>query len=279
MKKLFSVILSLVILLGVNANAIEIKNDNNINIVINEYDLIKNISEEYSENFQEYGLDSQQYKDILNYKDIYRKHINELNKLTDNSLKNNGYDDQQISIIRSFTGSEDEMSRIGASVTIKASTSGFKYDGDYTRGTLKYTWSWSGVPVFKTQDMLAVSWNGWDVTSNVGYADYYGINSGNIYTTKAATYTEDGNGTEGAAHKFKMAIEDNYYYAKDGGGTFTVKSDTHAKKDFYYYMEYGHSQITVSGPSFTVGTGGGSGSISFSFGTQAVATAKGSKLL
>lgn len=53
-------------------------------------------------------------------------------------------------------------------------------------------------------------------------------------------------GTKGTAHCIDMAIEDNYYKAKRGGGTFDIRSDVHAKKDFTYYLEYGHNAISIN---------------------------------
>lgn len=73
--------------------------------------------------------------------------------------------------------------------------------------------------------------------------------------------------TKGAAHCIDMAVKDNYYKVKRGGGTFDIRSDVHAKKDFTYYLEYGHSTLSIN-PSFSIGTGGASFSISFSNGVS-----------
>lgn len=155
---------------------------------------------------------------------------------------------------------------MAATLYLGASTANFKYDGNYTTGRLAYTWSWSGVPVFKMQDAVAASWNDWAVTSQSSSVNYYVVNTGSFYSTQAATYSSDGNGTKGAGHKFKVAIGDNYYYAKSGSGYFQLQSDVHAKKDFYYYIAYGHSQIFAT-INFSIGVGGGSASISFTTGT------------
>lgn len=97
------------------------------------------------------------------------------------------------------------------------------------------------------------------------------------YTTKSATFSQDGNGVLGAGHKFSESLSDNYYYAKSGTGYFKVKSDVHAKKDFYYYIAYGHSQLIAS-INFSVGIGGGDASISFTTGTVIADDTKGSKV-
>lgn len=116
------------------------------------------------------------------------------------------------------------------------------------------------------QDMVAVAWNNWAVTNNTSSIYYYNINTGALYTTKAATFSQDGNGVAGAGHKFNVSLSDNYYYAKHGSGSFTVRSDVHEKTDFYYYIAYGHSQLTAS-INFSVGISGADASISFTTGT------------
>lgn len=169
------------------------------------------------------------------------------------------------------------MRRLGATLTLSATAKDFSYDGNYSRGTLSYSWSWGSVPAFKMQDMIAVSWNNWAVTSNSSSVNYYNVNSGAYYTTKSATFSQDGNGVLGAGHKFSESLSDNYYYAKSGTGYFKVKSDVHAKKDFYYYIAYGHSQLIAS-INFSVGIGGGDASISFTTGTVIADDTKGSKV-
>lgn len=278
MKRIYSLILCFVMLFTISIPTFAEENASHSTITINEYELAERLASETPATLSEKGFDSNEIAEIKNYKEIYRNHIKNLNTLNDDVLLSNGYTNDQISIIRSFTGSDEEMRRLGATLNLNASPSNFRFDGTYTRGTLNYSWSWASIPAFKMQDMVAVSWNNWAVTSNSSNVKYYNVNTGAYYTSQAATFSQDGNGVLGAGHKFKVSLSDNYYYAKSGSGSFTVQSDVQAKKDFYYYMEYGHSQLVTS-ISFSVGVGGGDASIGFTTGTVAADSAKGSKAI
>ena len=151
-------------------------------VTLNEYELASQLAKESESSLQKRGLSTSEIKEIKNYKEVYRKHIESLNLLDDNALLANGYTMEQVKIIRNFGGSESEMQRLGATLSLSASTSNFSFDGDYTRGKLSYSWSWNSVPAFKLKDMVAVSWNGWAVTSKSSNVKYYNVNTGAYYT-------------------------------------------------------------------------------------------------
>lgn len=211
--------------------------------------------------------------EIKNYRQIYIDHAADLNNKTDDTLKSFGYTDKQIEIIRNFKGTDAEMRAIGSEVAISANGSLY-HDGQYTRGTLNYYWQWDGVPAFKMKDEIAVSWNDWECLSSQGEVYYYSVHTGQPTEITGSVVLDEGDTeTEGVAHRFNVAMNDNNYYAKSGGGSFTVRSTVHGpnvKKNMNYYMAYGHSRVNFTGSiSFTVGIGGADASISFtpSFGT------------
>lgn len=270
MKKFLTITLSFIMILLISTTAFAQGYQSSSlsqKVTLNEYELAKQLAEESVSTLNAKGYNSVEINNIKNYQDVYRNHIEELNMLNDSALKNNGYSQEQISIIRNFTGTDTEMTRLGATLTLNSVPASFKYTtGGLTTGKLTYNWYWTGIPAFKMQDMVAVSWNNWDVVSNSSYVDYYNVNTGAYHTSQSATYSEDGNGLLGAGHKFRVSMSDNYYYAKLGGGTFNLESDSFTKKNFFYYMEYGHSQIFAN-ISFSVGFGGADASISFTTGT------------
>jgi ribosomal protein S8 len=202
---------------------------------LNEFEYMQELATNTDSILSERGYNLREIAEIRNYEDIFCEHINELNKLDDRTLESIGYSEIQINGIRNFSGTKDEMTLLSATMSLSATTVSFVYDGNYSRGRIAYTWSWSGAPACLLADMIAVSWNVWAVESQVSYVNYYHINTGVALATLSATYTQDGNGTSGAAHKFSMRYGD-YYYARSGSGNFDVRSDVHAKKDFYYYI-------------------------------------------
>lgn len=231
----------------------------------NEFDLVKELAQKTPYELECEGYTLNEIMDIKNYQENFADHIDMLNTLPDEVLTLHGYTQSQINMIRNFDGSEAEMQLLAASVKINAVTAYFTFDGNYTTGRLAYTWEWIGVPNFKMRDIIAFSWNTWTVTENMSEISYYHINTGDAYKSLPGEYHDDGNKTEGACHKFAVLLDD-YYYAKRGVGRFEVKSDVHAMKDFYCYIEYGHSQIVMSWPTFSIGSSGTDASIRFSLG-------------
>lgn len=283
MKKIMSFFLSIVFILSLPGTCLAAEYDlagfpandlAQITVSYNEFDLVKELSQKTSDVLRANGFSASEVADIQNYQESFSQHIDMLDTLSDEVLSAHGYTQDQIEKIRTFDGSEAEMRAIASTVTISAFPVNFEYDGEYSRGRLGYSWSWTGVPNFKMIDLVAVSWNSWAIEYQMSDISYYGVDTGEAYTTISGTFTQDGNGVEGAAHKFNVLIDD-YYYAKRGVGRFDVRSDVHAEKDFFYYLEYGHSQVSMSQPSFSVGSGGMDGSISFSFGVVSAGSTSG----
>lgn len=270
MKKFLSIALCLAMLFTLPATAFATDTPtDNANIrqaSINEYEALKALAEESVTVLSERGFSSSEISKIQNYKQTYSDHITSLQTLPIDVLAKHGYTAEQISAIKNFNGSEAQMSLAAASLDIYATTVSFKYTpGGRTTGRLAYGWNWTGVPVIKMRDMVAVSWNNWVLTSQGSSVGYFGVNTGDPYTSESATFVNPTNSTwNGAGHKFNMTKSDNYYYAKSGSGHFNVESDGLYQKDFYYYIEYGHATLSYDiGFSVSV-PGGGAGSISFS---------------
>ena len=248
-------------------------------ITLNEYEIMEQLSKESDEGLISLGYSSTDVSKIKDYKEVFRSHIEELCNLSDNALINNGYTKEQIYIIRNFSGTEDEMRAVAASVSVSASVTSHYYDGNYTYAKLVYSWLWSGVPAFKSFDVIGASWNDWFITSKSLTVKYYDKDTGAYHSTISPTFIGANLGTEGGGYRFRLATSDNFNYGKVGSGFYNLRSDVHAAKDIAYYISYGHSQIVVSSPSISIGTGGASGSISFSFGTVEADSVYGTRKL
>ena len=245
---------------------------------VSEYEVIANLARRSSNDLIDAGYSLQEIQNIKNYKELYVEHIGELNNLSTEVLKEHGYTNSQIYDIRNFTGAESQIARVGATVTLQVNITSLKYDGNYTRGTVIYSWLWNGVPEFKMKDIVAFAWNDWSVEAQRSNVSYMNIQTGKYIDNHPATYTEENVQTMGAAHRFNVSEDNNYSYAKTGDGSFSVKSDVHARKDMYLYASYGHSEILASAPSYSVSTSGSSLSISFSLGVSTVASVNKSKV-
>lgn len=242
-------------------------------VTVSEYEVISELAKRSSTDLINAGYSAQEIQDIRNYKELYVEHIVGLNDLSTEALKEHGYTDSQIYEIRNFTGSEAQIARIGATMTLQADITSLKYDGKYSRGTIIYSWLWNGIPEFKMKDIVAFAWNDWIVETQRSSVSYMNIQTGKYTNEKSATYVTANLQTMGAAHRFNVSEDSNYSYAKTGNGSFTVRSDVQTRKDMYLYASYGHSEAIASAPSYSISVTGGGFSISFSLGVSTIATA------
>lgn len=232
---------------------------------VNEYQAIKELSTKESSKLARMGFDDNEICSIHNYKQIYTNYVQELSGMSDDALRRHGYTEKQILTLRTFNGSDQEFMTISANLRVYAAPASFNYrSGGRTTGRLAYSWEWQGIPAVKLKDMVAISWNSWRVTGNSSHVNYYALYSGNFYTREVAETYSPNQVLDGAGHRFNMAKQDGYYYAKSGGGYFNVESPEYSRKDFSYYLEYGHSTVSVNIEFGISAPGGTSGTISFS---------------
>ena len=246
---------------------------------MNEYDALKQLAAQTSATLAKSGYNTTEITAIQNYQQLYLEHIENLDGYSDVALTRQGYTSTQIKGIRNFTGTDAEMQRLGATVTITM-TPNFKYtQGGRTTGTLNYTWHWSGQPAIKAADIIAFSWNGWWVTNQSSTVAYSDEISGVLQATYPATYVYP-NGQEstaGAGHKITMSKLQGSWYASEGLGSFSLRSDVAAKKDFSCYAAYGHTGVNIAGSiGFSISTSGAdiAGGINFTFGTSIMQKAR-----
>lgn len=277
-KRIFSLLFAMLFLVAFSTNGyavsteMEVRPMGSSTVIINEYDAMSGLAKQSTDALLTMGYSTTDIKEIQNYKCTYLNHIERLKKYDVVTLKEFGYTETQVNVIKNFKGTETEMTKASASVKLTVSVN-LSYNGDYTIGTYRYNWNWSGIPAFKMNDQVAVSWNDWDVTKQGSTVSYYNLNTAKYYAATSATYTDGGNGIEAASHKFSMLYK-NENYAKQGTGFFAVQSDVHEKKDMFYFTAYGHGQLALN-ISFSVSKGGGDASITFSKGVSIVAKASG----
>ena len=236
---------------------------------MNEYEAMKILAQQSPSVLSAEGYTTEEIQNIQNYEQIYIEHIESLNELDTSTLIKHGYTTDQINIIRNFSGSEEQAARVAAKLTLQMDVNDFHDDGDYTRGTVIYSWRWSGIPTLMMKDVIAVSWNNWIVENERSTLNYVNVNTGEFEYSGSAIFSKEKNDeqSEGCAHMFSL-VQNDYYYAQTGNGSFVIRSDTHVRKDLSIYMTYGHSQITASWPELSIGIGGADGSIDLGFGVD-----------
>lgn len=180
-----------------------------------------------------------------------------------------GYSDEQIDIFKNYTGTEDQIRALAATLefTLEADYVTWSSSENQTNARLCYNFNWSGEPLIMTTDIIAVSWNDWTLNGKLSYVTYTHIYGSEPDISMPATYVPNNGPTaNGGGFKFKMTQQNNYFWGKSGYGIFTLYHN-YTRQDLSAYAEYGHSTITTS-PTFSIP---GYGSIGFSYGTQMAA--------
>lgn len=201
--------------------------------------------------------------------------------LPDETLYAYGYTEEQIEVLREYNGAPLTLD---SPVLMATSDCVGYFDVGHTSNdsiSFSYTWRWNIVPLFKMTDTLVIAWEGvkssnneyMDLTpsTNELYLHYYELTTGQRADEKDTSvdgvHVTDENYT---SFEMDMAIEDNYYWAKEGVAYLTlyVDNDYPGSDTSINYVDlgtgYGHQQLAMN-YSFSV-----SSSLSVSFSPSVV---------
>jgi hypothetical protein len=95
----------------------------------NEYLELKKISSKTETELLELGYSSADILKIKNITEVYSSELKRRSQLSDEELQNMGYNQKQIDLLRSFTGSEEEIIALAATLTLSAYTESYWYNG------------------------------------------------------------------------------------------------------------------------------------------------------
>ena len=89
----------------------------------------------------------------------YKKYIRDLNKLSDDELKKQNYESDQIKAIRTFDGSDIKLRAASARIKATLSRVSYSYSKSANKTTvkIKFTGGWSGTPFWKFSDRVALT--------------------------------------------------------------------------------------------------------------------------
>ncbi|MCG1024388.1 hypothetical protein [Dehalobacter sp.] len=251
-------------------------------IVLNEYDYIKDLSKKTPAELKDLGFDDKEITKMPNIVNEYRDKLKEQGKQNDQSLKLKGYTDSQIETLRSFTGSEEQLKSLSATLTMtpvltKQSVqsskfivqsvsvgqwiSSYQYLNGYTKATISANWAWSSCPIFGLWDVVGFAWSGGFVQDSS--SSTYNYHKIKYITSLGYTYV-----TRGWSCAAGQGCSDTFCMALNGGLSdgWAQSGTAQASLTVYGYQPiigvtvgYGHSTINVY-PS----VGFSSGDLSFS---------------
>ncbi|MBZ9637440.1 hypothetical protein [Clostridium sp. FP1] len=232
-------------------------NDKKMVQKFNEYDLIKKLKSSDKKNLYIQGYTDLQVQEIA--KLDYKKEIEKRGTLDTDVLGNMGYTDEQITIMKNFTGTEKELYLLSATLTLNCYYDTSNYAGATTTYKVNFDWNWSSEPYYEHKDIIGLGWTE-QLYINIS-SSYHKVTYINPYVptdTKLISYkfsTTLGNST--AESKFPMLIsgskpdESDAKYAKDGFGSVTLFRQSKVTM-MAIKFKYGHTQSSIE-PSLSIG--------------------------
>ncbi len=233
-----------------------------------EYDLYKEFINTSDEDLLKIGYTKEQIRAMknINYKDALKSKVDKLNKLDDVALKNAGYDKEHINIIRNYTGTEEQINALSASLALSTYKGSSSKSSSYSQINFRTDWTWSSVPVWLETDILAVSWTEGmyvDLNSSYTYANYDLYNEWYESYDRTLSTPVFSNLNTGAYIKFDIGHHNNDIgglYAKKGKFGYKISRNAYVSQ-IAVQAKYGHNQMAVQ-PSVSIPAGL---SISFSW--------------
>lgn len=216
--------------------------------------MLKELSKKDNSTLKLNGYNQTELNIIKNIEEEYPKHLKKYKDLPKEDLKKMGYTDDQIKLLRNYKGTEKETILLAATLHSKLTNRGIEYSNteDKTNAKFRYRFDWHGVPLIKRQDIVALTWNDWNLIKSEEFAlRYHHVDNPQRWRAgPPATFLEnDGPSTFGAGYKFDMAVDNNYWYARTGVFDFEVYN--HGKKNLSVYAEYGHTTYAIK-PTFSI---------------------------
>lgn len=271
MKKMISLALAtcMALALAVPTYAADYARDEQelFNETVNEYDLLKELKEEYQEAMENNTIQSSQFSEmdekeldlIVNYQDYFDEQAKLLQTWTDEQLRFMGYTEKQIETIRNYSGSEVERASISSDCSVRIALESYTHSSSGSKATVKAWFNWSGVHSNMYDDIYAAVWSEpFNVASTSGYIKYKNPDKG---YTKQYDKTPKVEGLRGLYmtfpkcktiyHSESPSFAGTYYVT---GGAMTINLTAHANVlDFTAYSKYGYGKSkttpTVSFPA------------------------------
>lgn len=260
------------------ANSMELQENQAITEQLNEYDLYVAIQKLPDDVLHECGYSEEQIDDINSIN--YKQEIFNRSTLPDSELEKMGYDSDEISALRNYTGSEAETKALSATLTASfliPYSSASMY-------SIEYGWSWNHSPLIEAKDAMGIRWvavasDGLPVdvtasnsTAKVKYYEDSSLYKTVTYNSSSSNFSKETD-FNALTCTFPMQIvgasDENVAYALKGSMITNITKDSGISRDIYYLKVcgvYGHSVINFGTPSVSFTSGALSIGISFNGG-------------
>ena len=241
---------SLVCVYALTGSAFATESENNeASTTMNEYSMIKELQNKTDLQLQRMGHEREEIEAIRNYQEDFKKTMDEIKLIDKSILKDDfGYTEEQIEIINNFDGSEEQMEKASANVTLSISKNSSSKSQTNSKLNVKVRFVWNGVPVFQFNDVFAMV-NGekmyYDNLNTLFTCTYNGSNG----TQKTYQYYLKINEARNTGADVKFTVYKNEvvkYYVKSGSANVPLSRSAYVP-ECGIGVRYGHARISLSG--------------------------------
>lgn len=235
-----------------------------------EYDKFKEFNRESVDSLIKKGYTKEEieFRKNFDYPTELKKNVEKRAELDNDALNEMGYTNEQIEIIRNYTGTEEQMYALAATLNLSTYILSHGQSDSSSYAVLRTEFTWTTCPMFIATDALAASWTEGMYLMVDDSQTYARLKYGT--TTKSATCYRAGN--SGGYIKFPMTIQQGAKWCKSGEFSYKIAKQARVK-EIATEAAYGHTQLQLN-PTVTFGvnsSGVAAAGISFSYGcfTQA----------
>lgn len=242
--------------------------------VISEEEMIAQLQSMSDEELKEQGYSDDAINEIREFD--YFEALSERAALDDETLLLYGYTEDEIEDLRAYVQSGGRLRKTISSNTLTLSLN-FSSVASGKQGKGTVIWNWKRVALIKYLDCVAVAWK----TTNGATLNYAPSSSNRMVTTwtkininasgdNTILLYDDWKVNSNESIYVRVGIGSDDYFAYKGVGTFVLKSTSGTFKEFYIDVGYGHYYLLAT-PTISVNILSGGISISFK-GTQTIDT-------
>lgn len=193
-------------------------------LMLNEYDFFIEFEKTPESSLKSLGYDQETIERYKNFRTLYDEHVKFLSGFSSEELNNKGYSNEQIEIIKNYTGTDEEIEMLAASAYVDLDIDYCEYSLSSRRTTsrLYLSFVWTTLPIIKMNDFIAIGWGEpWSIGGHAANIKYENIYNSNDTKWSSPTYVAQ-DYSKGGGYKFRAAIDDNYYAVKEGYCIFVI---------------------------------------------------------
>lgn len=248
---------------------------------LNEYQVLKNLSDEYVEAKENNTLSESKFAEmseeeietIEDYQGYFSDKVEMLQGWTDEQLQSAGYTEAQIYTIRNFDGSEASMMSLASDCKVNAQLKSYNNSASGSSATVLVWFNWTGIHSNNFNDIFALVWSSpFKEVSSSGYVKYKNYENARTLTVNHSPAPKGLYGSYIEFPKYKIVTHDGTYYITGGSMTLNLSANANVL-DFTAYCEYGYTHLNPN-PGFSLDGSGLGVSISFDVGISTLDSAR-----